>query len=233
MGVNTVVAQIVAESFGIPVDYVKVVSGDTAVCPYGWPPVGSHTTFYLGNALLIACEDAKRQLFEIVAPRLGVRAELLEIRDRKVYVKGHPGKELEIRELFRPIGQGIPPTKPEIIGQGSFHIPGIPEDPETGGQYPGWPKTVDMKDNYGRRAVACLPTLMVSGMVNPVVQVIHEASSEIVFTLRIKGTVFRPKVFEDGMYTVKIGEPDIDRMKVLHGLQSLPLDKEQTIDVIF
>lgn len=132
MGVNTVAAQIVAEIFGVPMDSVKVVSGDTERCPYGWPPVGSHTTFCLGNALLAACEDAKRQLFEVAAPKLGVRPELLEIRDKKIYVKGHPGKEIRVQELFNPVGYGIPWTKPEIIGQCSFEIPGIPEDPETG-----------------------------------------------------------------------------------------------------
>jgi len=108
-----------------------------------------------------------------------------------------------------------------------------PEDPETGGQYPGWPKTVDAEENYGRKPVAFLPTLEVSGLIDPVIQVIGEATGEIVYTLRIKGTSFRPKVFKEGKYTVKVGEPGTEKMRVLNGLKSLPLGKEHTVEVIF
>lgn len=131
-GLNTVVAQIAAESFGVSMDYVRVVNGDTAVCPYGWPPISSRETFYMGNAVLAACADAKRQVFEIAASKLGVPVVQLETRDRMVCVKGHPGKEIKIEELFRPAGLGNALMVGEIMGKGLFELPGIPEDPETG-----------------------------------------------------------------------------------------------------
>jgi len=132
MGVDTVVAQIAAESFGISMDSVRVVSGDTATCPYGYAPVSSRETFHMGNAVLAACEDAKRELFEVASPKLGVPIELLETRDRKVCVKGQPGKEVRIPLLFRPPGVGYALAKCEIIGKSTFEVPLIPEDPETG-----------------------------------------------------------------------------------------------------
>ncbi len=98
-------------------------------------------------------------------------------------------------------------------------------------QYPGWPRTVKQEDNYGRKAVAYLPTIQVRGMRNPVVQVIDESNGEIVYTLRINGTSYRPKVFKKGKYTVKIGEPDTDKMKTLKGIQSLAPDKTEKIRV--
>ncbi len=98
-------------------------------------------------------------------------------------------------------------------------------------QYPGWPRTVKQEDNYGRKAVAYLPTIQVRGMRNPVVQVIDESNGEIVYTLRINGTSYRPKVFKKGKYTVKIGEPDTDKMKNLKGIQSLAPDKTEKIRV--
>ena len=67
-----------------------------------------------------------------------------------------------------------------------------PANPDTGGQYSGWPRTIDMEDNYSREAEAYLPSLRFTGMENPVVQVIDEADGEVVYTLRIKGTGFRP-----------------------------------------
>jgi len=95
-----------------------------------------------------------------------------------------------------------------------------PKDPKTGGQYEGWPRTIDQTDNYGREAVAWLPTLKVSGMENPVVQVIDEADGNIVYTLRIRGTTFRPKVFKAGTYTITVGEPGTKAMKTLKGVRS-------------
>ena len=92
-------------------------------------------------------------------------------------------------------------------------------DPKTR-QYPGWPKTIRQTDNYGRRAAAYLPTLKISGVEDPVVQVIDESDGQIVYTLRIKGRVFRPKVFRKGKYTVKVGDQD-DRMKELKGIEAL------------
>jgi alkaline phosphatase D len=100
-------------------------------------------------------------------------------------------------------------------------------------QYPGWPRTIKQEDNYGRRAVAYLPTIQVRGMKNPVVQVIDESNDEIVYTLRINGNSYRPKVFKKGKYTVKIGELGTDKMKTLKGIRSLPPDKTKKIGVKF
>jgi hypothetical protein len=87
-------------------------------------------------------------------------------------------------------------------------------------QYPGWPITIDQQDNYARQATAWLPTIEVEGMTDPVVQIVDETYGDVVYTLRIKGTKFRPKVFRDGLYTVKIGQPD--NLKVLKNLEATP-----------
>jgi len=107
-----------------------------------------------------------------------------------------------------------------------------PRDPKTGGQYEGWPKTIGQLDNYGRKAVAWLPTLDVKGMANPVVQIIDEATGEIVYTLRIQGTSFRPKVFKQGSYTVKVGEQP-GPMKTLKGIEAGPADQKRILTVSF
>jgi hypothetical protein len=93
-------------------------------------------------------------------------------------------------------------------------------DPAAGDPpYLGWPVTVAQQENYGRDAVGHLPRLEVSGMSDPVVQVIEEASGEVVYTIRIAGSVFRPKVFGDGSYKVVVGEPGTDRVKTFSGLR--------------
>ena len=104
-------------------------------------------------------------------------------------------------------------------------------DPETK-QYAGWPKTIHQLDNYGRKAAAYLPTLKVSGMEEPVVQVIDETNGEIVYTLRIQGSEFRPKVFHKGKYTIKVGDQN-GRMKKLTGVQAFPPDVGKQLRVEF
>ena len=71
--------------------------------------------------------------------------------------------------------------------------------------YKGWPFTFNQLDNYGRKAVAHLPTLKINKP-NQVVQLINERNNEIVYTIRVKGSSFKPKVFENGTYTIKVGE---------------------------
>jgi hypothetical protein len=105
-------------------------------------------------------------------------------------------------------------------------------DPKTR-QYPGWPRTISQLDNYGRKAVAYLPTIEVSGMTNPVVQVIDESENEIVYTLRINGTSFRPKVFKTGKYTVKVGRQGTREMKTLTGVQAIEPGKIEKLSVKF
>ncbi|MBN1422882.1 MAG: discoidin domain-containing protein [Planctomycetes bacterium] len=86
-------------------------------------------------------------------------------------------------------------------------------------QFEGWPKTIAKLDNYGRKAVAYLPVISVKGMENPVIQIIDEEDGEIVYTVRIRGTRIRPKVFREGTYTVRVGEQP-DGMKTFRGVKA-------------
>jgi len=72
-------------------------------------------------------------------------------------------------------------------------------------QFPGWPITIKVEDNDGRRVTGYLPELRVLGARDAVVQVIREADGEILYTQRIAGRSFRPRVFGPGTYTVKVG----------------------------
>jgi hypothetical protein len=93
-------------------------------------------------------------------------------------------------------------------------------DPAAGDPpYSGWPIVFEQRDNYGRTPTACLPALAITGMVDPVVQVVEESSGEIIYTLRIEGTHFAPAVFAPGRYTLHVGEPGTNRMKTFTGIE--------------
>jgi hypothetical protein len=101
---------------------------------------------------------------------------------------------------------------------------------QAGEQFPGWPVTIDVLDNYGRRAAAQLPTLQIAGIKGAVVQVIEEATSEVVYTIRLASGKFQPHVFAPGKYTVKISDPDAGRWKELKGLEATA-ENRQTVEV--
>jgi CO/xanthine dehydrogenase Mo-binding subunit len=129
-GADTVMAQVAAEAFGVSVEEIKIGPKDTASAPFGPRTGGSRSTFYVGNATWRACQDAKRQIFELAAPRLDTPAEFLEIRGGKVQQRDTPERSLHIRELFAPAG--FVPGVGEIIGRGACSVRGVQGDPETG-----------------------------------------------------------------------------------------------------
>jgi hypothetical protein len=78
------------------------------------------------------------------------------------------------------------------------------------GQFPGWPITVAMHANDGRKVHAQLPAVKLDGVANPVVQVIAEATGEILYTVRSHTASFTPRVYAPGKYTVKAGKDQPD-----------------------
>jgi len=100
-------------------------------------------------------------------------------------------------------------------------------------QYQGWPKTISQLDNYGREAVEYLPTINVTGMMNPVLQLRNERTNEVVYTLRIKGTRFRPKVFEKGTYSIIIGNQESGNIQIIDGIESLSPDRQAELNIDF
>jgi len=142
-----------------------------------------------------------------------------------VYAIGNPAKKIRSGVLNRlhdkASGYGIVRFNKERreIAIECWRLLFNAASPKAGDQFPGWPKTISMLDNYGRKAHAYLPTIQVSGMSDPVVQIIDEANGEIVYTLRIRGSSFRPKVFRDGSYTVVVGEPSAKAAKTFKGVK--------------
>jgi alkaline phosphatase D len=82
-------------------------------------------------------------------------------------------------------------------------------------QFPGWPVTVKMTENYGRKPYGYLNEVICTHTQNPVVKVRHQASGELVYALRIPGNRFTPWVFEPGTYQIEIGDPDTQTWTVV------------------
>ena len=99
--------------------------------------------------------------------------------------------------------------------------------------YSGWPVTFRQQDNYNRTPTAYLPALEISGMNNPVVQVVSEETGETVYTLRVVGNNYTPRVFTSGSFTIHVGEPDTDSWKTYTGVEGSPEPDGESIAVVF
>ena len=72
-------------------------------------------------------------------------------------------------------------------------------------QFAGWPVTVKMADNDGREIIGWLPKLVFSEK-NQVVQIENLKTKEILYTVRINGTTFQPKVYSMDPHEVRLGK---------------------------
>ncbi|MHC5112511.1 MAG: hypothetical protein ACYTHJ_21840, partial [Planctomycetota bacterium] len=100
-------------------------------------------------------------------------------------------------------------------------------DPNTK-QFPGWPVTINQLDNYARKPIAMLPTLKINAD-DPVVQVIEQDHNTVVYTLRINGSSFQPKVFAEGDYTVKVTANG--KTKTVKDVSTIGLEEKGTLEI--
>ena len=78
-------------------------------------------------------------------------------------------------------------------------------------QFAGWPKTVRQIDNYNPNDWVPLPKLIFRTP-NPVIQIVDDATGKPLYTLRIRGTEYQPRVPADGRWTIKIGRERAETM---------------------
>ena len=102
-GIRTCLAQVIAEELGLKPGDITVKIGDTTHPP-GPASGGSVTTNSITPVARNAAWQAKKQLFEAIAPKLGAKAEDLELADGKVIVKSDPSRSMSFRKACSQIG---------------------------------------------------------------------------------------------------------------------------------
>lgn len=124
-GNESMVIQIVAEEIGLPIDKVKLINADTAICPSDQGAYSQTATLISGGAAKEAATDAKKQLFEIAAKILEAKPEELEAHDGNIYVKSAPDKNVSIRRtVINALANDI-----TIMGRG-YRWPEVSKDRE-------------------------------------------------------------------------------------------------------
>ncbi len=122
-GARTIFAQIAADELGAPLEWVTVVSGDTAVVPYDQQTSASRSSVFMGNAVLRACRDIQVKVRSMAAR--------LESVDEASITVEHG--EVRIGERTLPIGdvvkRGLGRLGGEIIGVGEMRKDAEPDHP--------------------------------------------------------------------------------------------------------
>ncbi|MDD2737180.1 MAG: xanthine dehydrogenase family protein molybdopterin-binding subunit [Desulfuromonadaceae bacterium] len=103
--------KMVAEVLQVPMERVSITDADSQINPFEYGPFGSRGTYAIGSAAIRAAEDARRQLFEIIAPRLKARPDELDTADGVVFVTADPDR----RTSWRAMGH-----ERTILGYGRF-----------------------------------------------------------------------------------------------------------------
>jgi len=128
-GATTVLSQIVAETLGIPVSDIFISETDTEVNPADMGALASRTTYVLGNAVLSAATEVKKQLLSTSAEMLEANPSDLETKNGRIFVKGSPDRSVSVRDAIEAhYAKGEP-----LSGKGRF-VDEIPKDinPATG-----------------------------------------------------------------------------------------------------
>jgi aerobic carbon-monoxide dehydrogenase large subunit len=113
-GAEAVLAQIVASSFGVPIDKVRVITGDTDNTPYGGGTWASRATGIGGEAAWQAGKALRQNVLAIAASILQAKPEELDISNGVVVDKVNGTERLPLNELAR-IAYFRPDTLPDGV----------------------------------------------------------------------------------------------------------------------
>lgn len=138
-GTRTVIAIVLAETLGLPLEAVQVRIGDSRF-PASGGSGGSTTVGGVSSSTRRAAKNALVQVFEKAAPKLGVNPNQLEAVDGVIRVQGDPGKSLTWRQALgaNPVNASgaNPGTQgdPELTnsGAGGVQMAQVTVDQETG-----------------------------------------------------------------------------------------------------
>ncbi len=98
-GAHTAFAQVIADQLGVPIEDVNVLSGDTALVPYGGGTSGSRGAVLGAGASILACRMVRERILKVAAHLLEAAPEDLDLRDQKVVVRGAPDRSVTLADI--------------------------------------------------------------------------------------------------------------------------------------
>ena len=98
-GHQTVFAQIAADELGVPIEDVRVTTGDTRRFGYAVGTFASRAAVMSGNAVALACRKVREKALRIAGEALEADPDDLEITDGVVHVRGDRASGVPLRTV--------------------------------------------------------------------------------------------------------------------------------------
>ena len=102
-GLETTMAQVVADELGLPLEIVQVVQGDTETAPYGRGTGGSGSAIIGANACRASAAVIRDRALDVAAHLLEAAPADLELVDGRAQVKGTPTRGVDWTEIARVV----------------------------------------------------------------------------------------------------------------------------------
>lgn len=126
-GINTSLAQMIAEELDVSYESVDMFLGDTELCPYDMGTWGSQSTRRFGPALRSAGAEARAVLLQMAAEELNLSTSQLTVEDGAVYSKSSKDTKVSYADLAK--GKQIAKSltvKPKLKDPSEFKVIGKP-----------------------------------------------------------------------------------------------------------
>ncbi|MCS7172407.1 MAG: xanthine dehydrogenase family protein molybdopterin-binding subunit [Armatimonadetes bacterium] len=98
-GLHTALAQLIADTLGVPLERVTVVMGDTATTPYGGGAWASRGAVAGGAVALLAARRLREKIQHIAAHLLEAAPEDIELAEGRAFVRGTTARSLSLEEI--------------------------------------------------------------------------------------------------------------------------------------
>ena len=98
-GTKTVMAMVVSEELGVPVEKIQIEHADTGTTQYTNPSGGSKTVPTEAPAVRAAALDVKQQLLEMASRELKTEVDQLRLEDDEILSSVDPAKKIKVSDL--------------------------------------------------------------------------------------------------------------------------------------
>ena len=126
-GCRTIFKQILAEKLRLPIDKIVVQNPDTHGAPFDFGTFSSRSTFHMGNAVLLAAENLRKELLASASILLNAEEEDLVFEEGFIKSKNVPNKSISFSQTV--IGPGV--NRGSLSASGLYQTKGS-TDRETG-----------------------------------------------------------------------------------------------------
>src|SRR5207244_616260 len=124
-GIETTLAQVVAEELNLAPEDVTVVHGDSARVPFGVGGFASRGASVALPAAMGAARKVRAKILRVASALLEAAVDDLVLSDGAVHVRGVPDRAVSFRELARAAVPGPPDMEPGLYASHFFEAPAM------------------------------------------------------------------------------------------------------------